>query len=110
MGQNLPTNLPRPLDSCPARPAPPQLTLDPLAELVQALQGAAVAELGRRLRCPLQSGHREGLLQGHHDLIHLTEEGTTQRADSPFKVIGQRFQDSVGRPSTEDSSGLLVTG
>lgn len=58
----------------PSPPAEgPLLTLDALAELVQALQGAALAQLGGRSRL-LHSSHREGLFQRHHDLIHLVRE------------------------------------
>lgn len=69
----------------PGPPPPAEgalLTLDALAEPVQALQRAALAQLGRRPRL-LHSSHREGLLQRHHDLIHLVGE---ERDGSQRKV------------------------
>lgn len=71
------------------------LTLYPLAELVQALQGAALTQLGWCLSSLLHSGHRESLLQSHHDLVNL---GREQSVNSKFiketlscKLFSQRF-------------------
>lgn len=57
----------------------PLLTLYPLAELVQALQRTALAQLGRRLRGLLYGSHGERLLQSHHDLVNLNRRTECRR-------------------------------
>lgn len=74
----------------------PLLTLYPLTELVQALQGAALTQLGRCLCCLLHGSHGECLLQGHHDFINLIGEKTQgSQQNAHLRQAGLRFQDSA---------------
>lgn len=73
------------------RPSGVALAFDPLAELVQVVHGAVLAQLDLGL-VALQGGRGgEGLLQGEHHLVHLTgdeweEKNSTERKMKPKKT------------------------
>lgn len=50
------------------------LAFDPLAELVQVVHGAVLAQLDLRLVALQGGGGGEGLFQGEHHLVHLARD------------------------------------
>lgn len=76
---------------CSLRLSGVALAFDPLAELVQVVHGAVLAQLDRGLVALQCSCGGEGLLQGEHHLVHLgrdewegkkTAERETERGET----------------------------
>lgn len=109
--QNSATNVPT-QGVCAAGCKCPLLTLYPLAELVQALQRTALAQLGRRLRGLLHGGHGERLLQSHHDLVNLNRtecrRKVTQETLHSKLFSGLFFTD--GQNTVEITARVVVRG
>lgn len=91
----------------------PLLTLYPLAELVQALQRTALAQLGRCLRGLLHGSHSERLLQSHHDLVNLNRRTECRRKVTQETLHSQLFSGlffTDGQNTVEITARVVVRG
>lgn len=85
------------------------LTLDVVTEPVQLLHGAGVTLQALGPTVLLQGSHRERLLQGQHDFIHLPmRSGPKSKSVKPLHILDPLYYSALGC-LTEPHQSLVCT-